>query len=120
VLLEGPDRSRSFLVSQSHKKNIHQSIKIGVQLDIFMHINGLDNPPDAREPARKFVRKCSKNKPNHLALTVGLGGVVALVDDEVLRPVVLATGEVLVEDGLGAVGVALVVVSKLIKSSGYG
>jgi hypothetical protein len=96
------------------------AFKIGVQLDIFMHINRLDNPPDALEPARKFVRKCSKNKPNHLALTVGLGGVVALVDDKVLGPVVLATGEVLVEDGLGTVGVALVTVSKLVKSNGYG
>ena len=42
-----------------------------------------------------------------LALTVRLGGVVALVYDEVFRPVVLAAGEVLIEDSLGAIGVSL-------------
>jgi hypothetical protein len=42
-----------------------------------------------------------------LALTVRLGRVVALVDDEVLGAVVLAAREVRVEDGLGAGGVSL-------------
>jgi hypothetical protein len=41
------------------------------------------------------------------ALAVRLGGVVALVDDKVLGPVVLAAREVLVENSLGAVGVSL-------------
>jgi len=44
--------------------------------------------------------------PVLLPLAVGLGGVVALVDDEVLGPVVLAAAEVRVEDGLCAGGVA--------------
>jgi hypothetical protein len=39
-------------------------------------------------------------------LAVGLGGVVTLVNNEVLRPVVLLLGEVGLEDGLGAGGVA--------------
>ena len=42
-----------------------------------------------------------------LALTVGLGGVVALVDDEILRAVVELAAEVAGQDRLGAVGVAL-------------
>ena len=42
---------------------------------------------------------------NLLALTVSLGGVVTLVDDQVLRAVVLTTGEVAVQDVLGTVGV---------------
>ena len=41
-----------------------------------------------------------------LALTIGLGGVVALVDDQVLRAVVLTAGEVAVQDLLGALGIA--------------
>lgn len=41
-----------------------------------------------------------------LALTVGLGGVVTLVDNQVLRTVVLTTGEVALEDVLGTIGVA--------------
>ena len=44
--------------------------------------------------------------PGLLPLAVGLGGVVALVDDEVLGPVVVAAAEVRFEDGLGAGGVA--------------
>jgi len=40
------------------------------------------------------------------ALTVGLGGVVTLVDDQVLRAVVLTTGEVAIQNLLGALGVA--------------
>ena len=40
-------------------------------------------------------------------LTIGLGSVVSLVDDEVLGAVVVAAGEVAVEDVLDAVGVAL-------------
>lgn len=42
-----------------------------------------------------------------LTLAIGLGGVVALVDDEVFGPVVFSAGEVRVEDGLGALGVSL-------------
>jgi hypothetical protein len=41
-----------------------------------------------------------------LALTVGLGGIITLVDDQVLRTVVLTAGEVALEDVLGTVGVA--------------
>lgn len=41
-----------------------------------------------------------------VALTVGLGNVVTAVDDEVLGAVVVAAGEVALEDGLGTVGVA--------------
>ena len=44
--------------------------------------------------------------PGFLPLAIGLGGVVALVDDEVLGPVVVAAAEVRFEDGLGAGGVA--------------
>lgn len=40
-----------------------------------------------------------------LALTVSLGGVVTLVDDQILRAVVLTAREVAVEDSLGTVGV---------------
>lgn len=45
-------------------------------------------------------------------LAVRLGGVVTLVDDKVLGPVVLATAEVGVEDSLGAGGVALLSVER--------
>jgi hypothetical protein len=48
-----------------------------------------------------------------LTLTIRLGRVIALVDDEVLRPVVFAAGEVLVEDGLGAGSVTLYFISSL-------
>lgn len=41
-----------------------------------------------------------------LALTVGLGGVLTLVDDQVLRAVVLTAREVALENVLGTVGVA--------------
>lgn len=41
-----------------------------------------------------------------LAETVGAGSVLTLVDDEVLRAVVVATGEVALQDSLGALGVA--------------
>lgn len=41
-----------------------------------------------------------------LALAIGLGGIVALVDNEILGAVVLLAGEVAGEDGLCAVGVA--------------
>lgn len=47
------------------------------------------------------------------AVTVGLGGVVAVDDDEVLRTVVVLAREVGLEDGLGAVGVALLGVEGL-------
>ena len=41
------------------------------------------------------------------SLTISLGSVVALVDYQILEPVVLAAAEVAVQDGLGAVRVAL-------------
>jgi hypothetical protein len=41
-----------------------------------------------------------------LTLTVGLCGVVTLVDDEVCGLVVVAAGEVRVDDGLGTVGIS--------------
>lgn len=41
-----------------------------------------------------------------LALTVGLGGVVTLVDNQVLRAVVLTAGEVAIENVLSTLGVA--------------
>lgn len=44
---------------------------------------------------------------NLLALAIGLGGVVTAVDDEILGAVVVLAGEVAGQDGLGAVGVAL-------------
>lgn len=47
-----------------------------------------------------------------VALTVCAGGVVALVDDEVLGAVVVAAREVALEDALGAVGVALLGVER--------
>lgn len=46
------------------------------------------------------------------ALAVGLGGIVTLVDDQVLWTVVVLTGQVAGEDGLGALGVALLGVER--------
>lgn len=43
---------------------------------------------------------------NLLTLAIGLGGVVTLVDNQILRAVVLTAGEVRVQDVLGALGVA--------------
>lgn len=40
-------------------------------------------------------------------MAVRLCGVVALVDDEILGPVVFTSGEVLVKNGLGAGGISL-------------
>lgn len=45
-------------------------------------------------------------------LSVGPRGVVALVDDQVLGPVVVLAGEVALEDGLGAGGVPLLRVDR--------
>lgn len=45
-------------------------------------------------------------------MTVGLGGVVTLVDDEILGTVVLLTREVAGEDSLGAISVALLSVER--------
>lgn len=42
-----------------------------------------------------------------LTLAVGLGGIVTLVDDEVLGPVVFTAREVRLEDGLSTSGVSL-------------
>ena len=79
-----------------------------------MYMGRRVNPSSALEHTRKFVRNrsnwtrsCQTRLPHLLALAVRLGGVVALVYNKVLGPVVLATGEVLVEDSLGAVGVTL-------------
>jgi len=47
-----------------------------------------------------------------LTLTVSLGSVVTLVDNEVLGPVVLATAEVLIQDVLDTGGVALLGVDR--------
>ena len=47
-----------------------------------------------------------------LPLAVRLGGIVAVVDDEVLRAVVELAAEVAGEDGLGALGVALLGVER--------
>lgn len=49
---------------------------------------------------------CVMQRLSLLALTVGLGGIVTLVDDQVLRTVVLTAGEVAVENVLGTFGVA--------------
>lgn len=54
-----------------------------------------------------FDSYSSSNTNNLLALAVGLGGVVALVDNQILGAVVLLAGEVAGQDGLCAVGVAL-------------
>ena len=43
---------------------------------------------------------------NLLALAVSLGGILTLVDNQILRAVVLTTGEVRVQDVLGTLGVA--------------
>lgn len=76
-------------------------------MDIFTSYTAKTHP-DSQKRAKKFVRKCSLTKSNRLlALAVRLCGVVAVVHDEILGPVVVAAGEVLVEDGLGAVGVSL-------------
>jgi hypothetical protein len=40
-------------------------------------------------------------------LSIRLGGIVALVDDQILESIILPLGEVGVEDILDAVGVAL-------------
>lgn len=40
------------------------------------------------------------------SLAIGLGGIVALVDDEILRAVVFSAGEVALKDGLGASGIS--------------
>lgn len=59
----------------------------------------------------KWAYEQVKNKleiskiPFLLALTVGLGGILTTVDDQVLRAVVKATGEVAVQNVLGTVGV---------------
>jgi hypothetical protein len=45
-------------------------------------------------------------------LAVSLGGVIALVDDKVLGPVVFAAAEVGIEDGLGAGGVTRLCVER--------
>ena len=65
-----------------------------------------------RNPLKRHHIQATKDKllrPLALlcALTISLGGIVALVHDEILGPVVFAAGEVLVEDGLRAVGVSL-------------
>lgn len=39
-------------------------------------------------------------------VAVGPGGIVTLVDNEVLGPIIEAAGEVAVQDGLGALGIA--------------
>lgn len=43
---------------------------------------------------------------NLLALTIGLGGVLTLVDDQVLRAVVLTAGEIAVQNALRTLGIA--------------
>lgn len=53
------------------------------------------------------LSRCGHLGVDLLALSVGAGGVVSLVDDEVLGTVVVSAGEVAVEDGKGTVGVAL-------------
>jgi len=55
----------------------------------------------------KGVGSCPRTRLPLLALTVRLGGVVSLVNDKVFWTIIFAAGEVLVEDGLGAVGVSL-------------
>lgn len=65
-------------------------------------------PTPCRTSKKYTWESCNKRERSFLlALAVSLCGVVALVDDEVLGPVVVAAGEVRVEDGLCAVGVAL-------------
>ena len=54
----------------------------------------------------------SRRLPLLSPLAVSLGGVVTLVNNEVLGPVVVAAGEVGIKDGLGAGGVALLGVER--------
>lgn len=49
---------------------------------------------------------------NLVTLAIRLGGVVTLVHNQVLGPVILATAEVRVQDGLGTGGVALLGVER--------
>ena len=42
-----------------------------------------------------------------LALSVRFGGIVSLVHDQILRPVILLSGQIALEDGPGACGISL-------------
>lgn len=64
-----------------------------------------------KHPIRLHARKETRPELTDclflVTLAVRLGGIVTLVDDEVFGPVVFATGEVRVEDGLDASSVSL-------------
>jgi len=54
-----------------------------------------------------FLNPISNLRLDLFTLTVGLGGIVSVVDNEILWVVVVLAAEVALEDGLGAVGVSL-------------
>lgn len=64
-------------------------------------------PRRKSEKTHSIHRINTRNRLLLLALSVCLGGIVALVDDEVLGLVVLLSGEVRLEDRLGAGSVTL-------------
>lgn len=62
---------------------------------------------DRKEEEENINNRELLEEPRELVLlSVGLGGVLALVDNQILGAVVLAAGEVRVQDGLGSLGVA--------------
>ena len=65
-----------------------------------MKKKSLINPPLSQSNYFPFIAH------NLLALAVSLGSIVTLVNNQILRAVVLTTGEVRVENVLGTLGVA--------------
>jgi hypothetical protein len=63
-------------------------------VDILFHTKPDVTHPSPKNLLKKFVRKCSKNCNHLFTLTISLGGVVALVYNEVFRLVVFPTREV--------------------------
>lgn len=47
-----------------------------------------------------------------LSLAIGLGGIISLVDNQVLGAVVMLAGQVALKNGLGAIGIALLRVQR--------
>lgn len=68
---------------------------------LFLLHSSFHHPTTTDRPF-KTVRRCN----DLLSLTIGLGGIVTLVDDQILRSVVFPSREVALQDGLGACGVS--------------
>ena len=82
-------------------------------MDILIHTQPDMTHLTPKNLLKKFVRKCSTTNIARLfTLAVRLGGIVALVDDEVLGAVVVLAGKVAGQDGLCAVGIALLGVER--------